>query len=106
MKSVALEVARRLVTVSVYDREIHIRRAASAAFQENVGRLVRMKTVIPLIQALLTRTGVEYLPAWYRCPQEDRFLCRQHSEERIPCCSASGRRVSSAQDVTYICYTF
>lgn len=36
----ANDLANRLASVAIYDREIHIRRAASAAYQEHVGRTV------------------------------------------------------------------
>ena len=38
LKPFVIELARTLLTVCIYDKEIHCRRAAAAAFQEHVGR--------------------------------------------------------------------
>ncbi|KAH8549512.1 armadillo-type protein [Umbelopsis sp. PMI_123] len=51
IQSYVAQVANSLVCVSVYDREINVRRAASAAFQENVGRQGVFPNGIDIIQA-------------------------------------------------------
>jgi hypothetical protein len=65
----ANNLARRLVTAALFDREIHIRRAASAAFQEHVGRMVSYasETHSPLLTSMVE----ELVPTRNRCSAQD-----------------------------------
>ena len=65
----AENLARRLVTVSLFDREIHIRRAASAAFQEHVGRMVSYASLTHTLP--LTPVFEELVPTRNRCFAQD-----------------------------------
>lgn len=71
LRPYADNLARQLVTIALFDREIHIRRAASAAFQEHVGRTVS-KFIISFGD-LTAHSGwnVESFPSWHRRVTED-----------------------------------
>ena len=90
----ASQLAIHLVSVSLFDREIQIRRAASAAFQESVGRLVSLLLYFAKTTLMSCYCTLGSSAARYRRSAQDRLLHRQSSETSFPRSSSASRRVS------------
>ncbi|XP_015055533.1 tubulin-folding cofactor D [Solanum pennellii] len=78
MKSILQQLAPHLLTVACYDREVNCRRAAAAAFQENVGRQGNYPHGIDIVNtadyfALSSRTN-SYLHVAVCIAQYDGYL--------------------------------
>ncbi|KAJ8565468.1 hypothetical protein K7X08_008044 [Anisodus acutangulus] len=78
MKSILQQLAPHLITVACYDREVNCRRAAAAAFQENVGRQGNYPHGIDIVNAadyfaLSSRTN-SYLHVAVFIAQYDGYL--------------------------------
>ncbi|GAB4861905.1 hypothetical protein Ancab_037161 [Ancistrocladus abbreviatus] len=87
MRTILQQLAPHLLTVACYDREVNCRRAASAAFQENVGRQGSYPHGIEIVNSAdyfaLSSRANSYLHVavciaqyeGYLCPFVDELLC-------------------------------
>ena len=73
----ASDLARRLVTVALFDREVHIRRAASAAFQEHVGRTVSTTPHLHRVGAYLEKNRACFLMESMFCARPTSIASEQ-----------------------------
>ena len=95
IKPYADEMATGMICAACFDREVGVRRAASAAYQEGVGRLVSSrKAAVSVIGDMCSSLGA--LPGRHRRSGEIGLLLRQRQKDSFLCSCASYSGVSSA----------